>query len=128
MIHKGGAHRTGAPPQDDAVATIATRIYRAAWLLPTAHTLLYAARVRHQPGMAHDCCCCCCFCLGSTQSSGAGICVGRMPKRFLQVMRSRLNLSSGENRAGCADLVGVPSGAIFCCCRVNRQRQRSTQQ
>lgn len=37
-----------------------------------------------------------------------------MPKRFLHVMRSRENLSSGLKRAGCADLVGVPSGAIFC--------------
>lgn len=47
-------------------------------------------------------------------NSGAGSCVGRMPKRFLQVMRSRENLSSGEKRAGWADFVGVPSGAIFC--------------
>ena len=48
------------------------------------------------------------------QSSGAGSCVGRMPKRFLSVTRSRLNLSSGEKRAGWALLVGVPSGATFC--------------
>jgi hypothetical protein len=37
-----------------------------------------------------------------------------MPNRFLHVIRSRLNLSSGLNRAGCADFVGVPSGASFC--------------
>ena len=30
-----------------------------------------------------------------------------------------LNLSSGEKRAGCADCVAVPSGAVFC--RESRQ-------
>lgn len=43
--------------------------------------------------------------------------MGKSPNRFLQVMRSRENLSSGENRAGCAERVGVPSGAIFCSTR-----------
>lgn len=50
----------------------------------------------------------------SVQYLTAGCCVGRRPNRFLQVVRSRLNLSSGEKRAGCADMVGVPSGAVFC--------------
>eukprot|EP00955_Chlamydomonas_euryale_P097109 365052-Chlamydomonas_euryale.AAC.40 len=44
----------------------------------------------------------------------AGSCVGKIPKRFFSVTRSRLNLSSGENRAGCADLVGSPFGSVFC--------------
>lgn len=43
----------------------------------------------------------------------AGCCVGSRLNRFLHVVRSRLNLSSGEKRAGCADMVGVPSGAAF---------------
>jgi hypothetical protein len=46
--------------------------------------------------------------------SWGGCCVGRMPKRFFSVTRSRLNLSSGEKRAGCADLVGRPLGSVFC--------------
>lgn len=40
-----------------------------------------------------------------------------MPKRFFKVIRSLENLSSGEKRAGCADFVGVPSGASFCMMR-----------
>lgn len=40
--------------------------------------------------------------------------MGKMPKRFFRVMRSRENLSSGEKRAGCADLVGVSAGPSFC--------------
>ena len=40
--------------------------------------------------------------------------MGRMPKRFLRVTRSLENLSSGEKRAGCADLVGLPSSSSFC--------------
>jgi hypothetical protein len=39
----------------------------------------------------------------------AGSWVGRMPKRFLMVTRCLENLSSGEKRAGCADLVITPS-------------------
>eukprot|EP00967_Tisochrysis_lutea_P039872 scaffold47821_cov29-Tisochrysis_lutea.AAC.5 len=41
-------------------------------------------------------------------------CVGSRPKRFLQMSRCFENLSSGEKRAGCADSVGLPSGASFC--------------
>jgi hypothetical protein len=37
-----------------------------------------------------------------------------MPKRFLRVTRSLENLSSGEKRAGWADLVGLPSPSSFC--------------
>lgn len=39
--------------------------------------------------------------------------VGRTPNRFLIVTRCRENLSSGENRAGWADLVILPSAVIF---------------
>lgn len=49
-----------------------------------------------------------------TQYFWGGCCVGSRPNRFLHVVRSRLNLSSGEKRAGCADAVGVPSGPAFC--------------
>jgi hypothetical protein len=47
-------------------------------------------------------------------SSGGGRCVGSRPKRFFKITRSLENLSSGEKRAGCAECVGVPSGAVFC--------------
>ena len=86
----------------------------------------------------------------------AGFCVGSRLKRFLQVTRSwhvearrivsacktrrrrsgmraartRENLSSGEKRAGCADCVGLPSGAVFCGAKtrgVDRQRMRARQ-
>ena len=43
-----------------------------------------------------------------------GFCVGRRPKRFLHATRCLENLSSGLKRAGCADCVGEPSGAVFC--------------
>ena len=54
-----------------------------------------------------------------------GFCVGSRPKRFLHVVRSRENLSSGEKRAGCADCVGVPSGAAFCGRRKTGSRGRA---
>jgi hypothetical protein len=47
------------------------------------------------------------------QRSGAGRCVGSRPNRFLHSTRSRLNLSSGEKRAGWAEWVGV-SPTYFC--------------
>ena len=47
-------------------------------------------------------------------SSKGGCWVGSKLKRFLQTSRSLENLSSGENLAGCADSVGLPSGAAFC--------------
>ena len=40
--------------------------------------------------------------------------MGSNPKRFLHATRCFENLSSGLKRAGCADCVGVPSGAVFC--------------
>lgn len=43
----------------------------------------------------------------------AGIWVGKILKRFLIVIRWRENLSSGEKRAGWADLVGMPLGSTF---------------
>ena len=49
-----------------------------------------------------------------SHNSGGGRCVGSRPKRFFRMTRSRENLSSGEKRAGCAECVGVPSGAVFC--------------
>lgn len=70
------------------------------------------ARCQQQPS-THAHCCANWTEVLPAHSSGAGCCVGRMPKRFLQVMRSRENLSSGEKRAGWADLVGLPSGATF---------------
>eukprot|EP00976_Prorocentrum_cordatum_P110812 1195268-Prorocentrum_minimum.AAC.3 len=51
---------------------------------------------------------------GPIYKTSAGCCVGSRPNRFLHVMRSFENLSSGEKRAGCADCVGLPSGAVFC--------------
>ena len=55
-----------------------------------------------------------------------GRCIGRRPKRFLQISRCLENLSSGEKRAGCADSVGLPSGASFCApnkvCALNGRR------
>ncbi len=41
-------------------------------------------------------------------------CVGSSLNRFLHSTRSLENLSSGENLAGWADMVGEPSGANFC--------------
>ena len=42
-------------------------------------------------------------------------CLGKYkPKRFLHATRCRLNLSSGENRAGWALCVIFPSGVSFC--------------
>lgn len=40
-------------------------------------------------------------------------CVSNSPKRFFSVTRWRDHLSSGEKRAGCADLVTVPSRTFF---------------
>ena len=48
------------------------------------------------------------------QSGIAGFCVSSSPKRFLSVTRCREYLSSGENRAGCADSVALPAGFVFC--------------
>ncbi|TNN68355.1 hypothetical protein EYF80_021408 [Liparis tanakae] len=45
---------------------------------------------------------------------GLGCWVSRRPKRFFTVTRWRENLSSGEKRAGWAELVGSPAGQIFC--------------
>lgn len=44
---------------------------------------------------------------------GSGPCVKSKPKRFLMVKRWREYLSSGEKRAGCADIVGRPSSVRF---------------
>ena len=80
----------------------------------------------------------------------AGFCVGSRLKRFFSVTRScggngrrgvsrgckrrgggdvrrtRENLSSGEKRAGCADCVALPSGAVFCAAAArSAERQRS---
>ncbi len=46
--------------------------------------------------------------------TGLGCWVSRRPKRFFTVTRCRENLSSGEKRAGWAELVGSPSGFTFC--------------
>ena len=35
-------------------------------------------------------------------------------KRFLHIKRCFENLSSGEKRAGCAEMVGLLSGVSFC--------------
>ena len=43
----------------------------------------------------------------------AGCWVGSRPKRFLTVYRWRENLSSGEKRAGWAEVVGLPLGSTF---------------
>lgn len=63
----------------------------------------------------------------SSHSCVAGCWVGRIPNRRLQVTLSFENLSSGENRAGCADSVGSPLGAVLlsvytCSFRVRVQR------
>mmetsp|Transcript_4761 Transcript_4761/g.7413 ORF Transcript_4761/g.7413 Transcript_4761/m.7413 type:complete len:105 (-) Transcript_4761:102-416(-) len=47
-----------------------------------------------------------------------------MLKRVLQTILSRENLSSGEKRAGCADSVGEPSGAVFYNTQVNFQNSK----
>lgn len=62
-------------------------------------------------------------------SAGAGCCVGSKPNRRLVVVRSLLNLSSGEKRAGCALIVGEPSGAVFCIDHksYHAKRSRSTE-
>lgn len=66
----------------------------------------------HAPAAAHQ------AAVGSpTYNSGGGRCVGSRPNRFFRMTRSRENLSSGEKRAGCAECVGVPSGAVFCACQ-----------
>ena len=52
--------------------------------------------------------------VSSNHNDGSGCWVGRIPKRFLSVTRWREYLSSGENRAGCADIVGMPLGSSFC--------------
>lgn len=52
--------------------------------------------------------------LWSSHSIGFGCWVSKRPKRFFSVTLCRENLSSGENRAGCAELVGCPSGHVFC--------------
>jgi len=44
---------------------------------------------------------------------GFGCWVSNKPKRFLTVILWREYLSSGENRAGCADCVGLPVGEVF---------------
>jgi len=44
---------------------------------------------------------------------GFGCWVSNKPKRFLTVILWREYLSSGENRAGCADWVGLPAGDVF---------------
>lgn len=46
--------------------------------------------------------------------TGLGCWVSSMLKRFFNITRCRENLSSGENRAGWAELVGSPSGVTFC--------------
>ena len=43
-------------------------------------------------------------------------------KRFLHATLCLENLSSGEKRAGCADCVGLPSGADFCDQGEDRER------
>ena len=39
--------------------------------------------------------------------------VGRRPNLFFSMIRCRENWSSGENRAGCADLVALPAGSFI---------------
>jgi hypothetical protein len=46
------------------------------------------------------------------------------PKRFLHAIRCRLNLSSGEKRAGCALSVLFLSGVSFCRGRSNQEVNR----
>lgn len=53
------------------------------------------------------------FLMGVVYIGFEGSWVGSTPKRFLMVTRWRENLSSGENLAGCADLVTVPSAVSF---------------
>ena len=43
-----------------------------------------------------------------------GCCMGSSLKRFLHIKRCFENLSSGEKRAGCAEMVGLLSGVSFC--------------
>jgi hypothetical protein len=58
-------------------------------------------------------------------------CVGKIPKRFLQVTRWDENLSSGEKRAGCAERVATawPVHSQAFCSAKQRQREwpRSSQ-
>ena len=54
--------------------------------------------------------------------------MGSRPKRRLHSTRSRLNLSSGLKRAGCALCVGLPSGATFCIQRAYASLRRMTLQ
>lgn len=55
---------------------------------------------------------------------GFGCWVRRRPKRFFTVTLCRENLSSGENRAGWAELVGCPTGQSFC--RWQRSEEKSS--
>jgi hypothetical protein len=98
LVGTAAMHATAADPIAEDVVSAASEIWH-------RHLCWQELRVAAAIAAKH---------VRADQSSGAGCCVGRMPKRFLQVMRSLLNLSSGEKRAGCADLVGVPSGPIFC--------------
>ena len=43
-----------------------------------------------------------------------GCCMGSSLKRRLHIKRCFENLSSGEKRAGCAEMVGLLSGVSFC--------------
>ena len=52
--------------------------------------------------------------------------MGSRPKRFLHIMRCLENLSSGEKRAGCAEIVGLPSGVSFCA-ETGKRRVRESQ-
>lgn len=66
-----------------------------------------------------------CFFLGLISMShriGLGCWVSRRLKRFFTVTRCRENLSSGEKRAGWAELVGWPLGLTFCW-RQRRKRE-----
>src|SRR6188768_3943698 len=47
------------------------------------------------------------------QGHDALLCPCNKPKRFLSVTRCRDHLSSGEKRAGCADLVTLPSRTFW---------------
>ena len=50
----------------------------------------------------------------TAHNSTSFCCVGNRLNLFFNATRCFENLSSGENLAGCADCVGVPSGAVFC--------------
>lgn len=51
---------------------------------------------------------------GVLHRMGLGCWVRRSPKRFFTVTLCRENLSSGEKRAGWAELVGWPNKSTFC--------------